>query len=395
LSSSKSPRVLFLISKIGPGGAQKIVIDLVNAVVSSGGDAHILVNYQLQQDTAFYKRIDSKVTVESFSGEVPHIKGDKFQTLQKIFILIKAPFYAAYWVFSGKLQNFNIVHSHLLVGSVISWWMRVCVFFSTRSRPVFVETFHSDFATTKRWERAAFLFLWHTLDLLVLEYRRRDVKIISSRINCPVEYIPFGVESYAQPESQYVNQFKEKYELSQDLPVILTIARINFNDKRIDKLIETISKLKSSFGEGFTYLLCGDGKDYYHAVQLARDCGIRNQVKFTGYINDPTIPISFARIFLVSGVEDLVGIAGLNAASRGVPVLTYQKDPNWDKQGEFFFNSRSTFEIANEIHRLLEDEGYYEVESKRCEQVMRDHFNVQSMTRGYLSLYREIGIKNQ
>ncbi len=394
-SSQKSQRVLFLISKIGPGGAQKIVIDLANAVVNAGGYAHILVNYRHPQDRAFYEKIDSQVTVESFSGEVPKIKAGKYQTLRKLLILLEAPFQAAYWVYSGKLHAFDIVHSHLLVGSVISWWMRLCSKFTGRQKPVFIETFHSDFATTKLWERNAFLLLWRTLDLLVLEYRRRDVKIISTRICTPIEYIRFGVEQYFQAELSKVEEFKEEFGITEEIPVILTVARINFNDKRIDKLLETVSLLKSSIGEGFLYLLCGDGKDFNHAIQIADDFGIQKQVRFTGYINDPSIPISFSKVFLVSGVEDLVGIAGLNAASRGIPVLTYQKDQNWNQQGGFFFNSRSPVEIADEIYRLLEDKNYFESESKRCKQVMQEHFNVQTMTRNYLNLYTKLDLWNR
>jgi glycosyltransferase involved in cell wall biosynthesis len=378
---------LFLISKIGPGGAQKIVIDLANAVVSSGGYAHIMVNYQHPQDPAFYKRIDPRVTIESLHKDVPRIKSDMFLPLRKLFVLFKAPFHAANWIHSRRLQDFDLVHSHLFVGSLISWWMRVCIRFTNQPKPVFIETFHSDFATTKLWEKSAFLLLWRTLDLLILEYRRKDVKLISDRINTPIEYIRFGVEPYVPPELSKVQEFIEEFGLSRNLPVILTIARINFNDKRIDKLLETISHLKSTYEEQFVYLLCGDGKDSKHAEKLAQDYEIQKQVKFTGYINDPSIPISFAKVFLVSGVEDLVGIAGLNAASRGVPVLTYQKDPDWNQKGDFFFNSRSPKELADEMQKLFEDEIYYDRESTRCKKIMHENFKVQSMTGSYLDLY--------
>jgi glycosyltransferase involved in cell wall biosynthesis len=90
-----------------------------------------------------------------------------------------------------------------------------------------------------------------------------------------------------------------------------------------------------------------------------------------------------------------VGIAGLNAASRGIPVLTYQKDQNWNQQGGFFFNSRSPVEIVDEICRLLEDEDYFEIESKRCKQVMLEHFNVGTMTRNYLNLYTKLDLRNR
>jgi glycosyltransferase involved in cell wall biosynthesis len=118
--------------------------------------------------------------------------------------------------------------------------------------------------------------------------------------------------------------------------------------------------------------------------------GLQKQVKLTGYVNDVYIPISLAKVFLVSGVEDLVGIAGLNAASMGVPVLTYQKDPHWDKGRKFFFNSKSSSELAGEIQRLIEDNRYYEIESKRCKEIMRNYFSVTSMTQNYLKVYTQL-----
>lgn len=376
-------RLLFIISKMGKGGAQRIVLDLANAMAAGGANVDLLIFYRTKQDQSILAELDSRaglINILPFT-----LTSDHESTFKKILTLFLLPFFAVWWTISGRMSQYDIVHSNLLLASFFSW---ICLVFQPISRkpaPKYIETFHSDLVSLLPWERNLFFIFWRKLNGLVVELRRKDLKILQNKMpENFIKYIPFGVLSLELPNKDEMDRFKDLYG---DIPIVLSIMRLQQQQKKVLDLIMIIDQLRKIHDKPFTYLLVGDGPDRDRAEDLVRSLDLGNYVRFTGYMDNINLPCSIARVFLIAGIEDLVGIAGLQAASIGVPIVSLQMDPEWRDSDSFFFNSASHDILAAELKKILMDDHYYEEKSRYSASVTQSTFSVNQMINSYSSIY--------
>ncbi len=71
------------------------------------------------------------------------------------------------------------------------------------------------------------------------------------------------------------------------------------------------------------FIMAGDGDDLESARRAARDLGIDKRVRFTGFLEGAQMEQTFAEadLFVLSSVSEPFGIAPLEAARRGIPVI--------------------------------------------------------------------------
>jgi glycosyltransferase involved in cell wall biosynthesis len=170
---------------------------------------------------------------------------------------------------------------------------------------------------------------------------------------------------------------------------IVSIFRLNNQETKVDKLIDVIHELKGVRGDTFSFLLCNDGPDLEVIRQQVARLELEQNVIFTVCINDMYASISIARSFLIMSVEDLVGIAGLQAASIGVPVVSYQGDPTWsNNSNDSFFNLLWPLKLALHLNRLIEDDTFFKSEADRSRRLVRDVFFFEATLLGYSALYK-------
>jgi len=383
-------KILFIISKMGKGGAQQIVVDLIRGLAQRGFQVDLMILYRSPQDRYFLQQIVDISSLISLQEKPIVLENDFSSYWLRIWTLFKTPLLVIKFVLKRRHEQYHIIHSHLLVASIVSWLVKLFAKLFNKNAPFFVETFHADFTVTPKLQKVLFFFLWQHLDLLITELSRRDYREISLALSkVKVEYIPFGVSPLSRTGVTQENDFRNRYGLLSNRPVIVTISRVNIREKKIDKLLRIVAKLKE-FNVDFYYLICGDGPDIDASKKLANDLGISDSVKFLGYVDEIKEPLSVANIFLIAGVEDLVGIAALQAASLGVPVVSLQTDDRWSGDNKFFWNSLNIDEIAHKIKSLLHDDEYYTECSNSCRKVFQNHFSVDSMVSSYARLYNSM-----
>ena len=151
-----------------------------------------------------------------------------------------------------------------------------------------------------------------------------------------------------------------------------------------------ISSFRRLYRGEFVYVIVGDGPDRASIQERVKRLGLAEVAIFTGYQDDIHIPCALASAFLITGVEDLLGIAGLQAASLGVPIVSYQIDPTWENDEPLFFNSNSIQALAMELDWLLTDPVHRRESSRRSSEVVRSTFSVEQMILSYLHLYQSL-----
>jgi glycosyltransferase involved in cell wall biosynthesis len=153
--------------------------------------------------------------------------------------------------------------------------------------------------------------------------------------------------------------------------------------------VQVIDELRKRYASRFVYLVIGDGPDQAPMQELIEALRLQEFFKFVGYSDDISLACAASTVFLIAGVEDLVGIAGLQAASVGVPVLSFQIDPHWKSGEDLFFNSRLPKVLAEELARLMSDPEHHRRESARLRELVQARFTRDQMTSSYARVFRE------
>lgn len=381
-------KILIVIAKMGKGGAQSIVLDLANRLSDAGFVVDILLFYRTPQDQTYIEMLDRRITLV-FMTKVPVAISSDFKGVgQRIVQYLKLPFLAVRWVMQGRLDAYDIVHSHLLGASFCSWFFDRLTRLMSRRSPFWIETFHADYSSIGAVQKRIFIFFWRHLDALVMELTRSDFReTVAILPKTFVHHIPFGISPPPAASVPVIDAFMERIGVTIGKPTLVSITRLNIREKRVDRLLEVIAAVKARHGGDFLFLLCGDGPDAELLRDYAHNLGIDNQVRFIGYVDDISLPLGAARAFLIAGIEDLVGIAGLQAAALGVPVVSWQVDSGWTGPRRFFWSDHSIDLVAEELNRLLQDNDYHRAAAARDQQVAREHFSVDAMVRGYVDLY--------
>jgi len=127
----------------------------------------------------------------------------------------------------------------------------------------------------------------------------------------------------------------EKYRLG-ERTVVLTLGRLSSAEryKGFDELLDALPLLRSRRPE----LLCviaGDGDDRRRLEAKARDLGIFDFVRFTGYVPEAELVHLYraARAFTLAGHGEGFGIVLLEAMACGIPVVASTLDGSFEAIG--------------------------------------------------------------
>jgi len=381
--------ILFIISKMGKGGAQHIVLDLANAMAVDGAKVDLLIFYRTAQDQSILAELDSRVGLLNIFPIA--LASDHENSPKKILAFLSLPFLAFWWTASGRMAQYHIVHSNLMLASFFAWICSMFQFLSRKPAPKYVETFHSDLVSLLPWERKLFSLFWKMSDGLIVELRRKDFEILQREMPAHyIRYIPFGIIPLDMPGQREITEYKKTYS---NAPIILSIMRLQQHQKKVLDLLMVIDQFRKTYSGPFVYLLVGDGPDRQRAEEFVRSVGLQEHVKFTGYVDDIQLLCATARVFLIAGIEDLVGIAGLQAASLGVPVVSLQIDTEWKNTKSIFFNSASYEILAGELEKLIVDDTYYNAASHYAASTVQSTFSVDQMVDSYARVFTSIGAR--
>lgn len=95
------------------------------------------------------------------------------------------------------------------------------------------------------------------------------------------------------------------------------VGRLENREKRVDLLIESISKLTGQF-----YLhLIGDGPDRDQLMKLAAVKKVSRKIKWYGWVEDPWSVILHGDLLVVPSAYEGFSMVSVEALARGIPVL--------------------------------------------------------------------------
>ncbi len=144
----------------------------------------------------------------------------------------------------------------------------------------------------------------------------------------------------------------EAYPGRNDEIILVTVARIDNRQKRIDRILEITKKLQKD-RLNFKWYVIGDGPDLNHLKQLAEKQQLYNVI-FKGYQKNPYPYIKQADLFVLTSDYEAQGIVLVEALMLSTPVVTTDFPAAWDN----VLNHKNGLIIPpdiNQLHQQISD----------------------------------------
>ena len=340
--------ILHVLPTLAKGGAEKVVIDLLNESHRRGNSVKLLSIYPTDSKERL-SELDRKI-------EVLYVCNSKSNFLLFLFQSIK-------WIcLNWRLINQqHIVHAHLTRISIFVTIIRCVAFFTFLKSPKIVETNHSIGIPIKNWQHRLFSILskWRDGYILIGNDQYWEA-LLQNRKKTLLAIIPNGINVQ---DRQVEDIEKEKFLKSCGIPenkclIVGTISRIA-PERSPRKLLEIFTKIneKLPIGKKVIFIWGGEGSMYNSVKQLVDKSALAETIYLPGLVIDSTLARSVMSLYISINVGGITGIAGIEAASESNPVISLQMDEKYSfTSDDWIWSSTDADAIADEAARLLGDE---------------------------------------
>ena len=146
--------------------------------------------------------------------------------------------------------------------------------------------------------------------------------------------------------------------------VLLTVSRLAAAEryKGHDRVIKALAQLLPVHPD-LVYVIAGDGDDRQHLEMLAESEGVREDVRFVGYVSDEELPDLYraADVFVMPSTGEGFGIVFLQALASGLSVIAGDgdgsSDPLRDGGDGVMVSAEEPSAIVNAIETTLRKAG--------------------------------------
>ena len=148
----------------------------------------------------------------------------------------------------------------------------------------------------------------------IIAVSRAAKKFIKRFTKVPVEIIPNGVNTEMFKDGWEKEELKDEFGFEGE--VVLYVGRIDPR-KGLEVLIKAMNAVDG------TLVVAGAGKNLSKMMSVAEAVGVRNKVRFLGYVSYDRLPRLYGAsdVFVLPSVSEAFGIVLLEAMASGVPVI--------------------------------------------------------------------------
>jgi 1,2-diacylglycerol 3-alpha-glucosyltransferase len=139
-------------------------------------------------------------------------------------------------------------------------------------------------------------------------------------VACPIEIIPNGIDLDSFREPRFPRT-RAELGINAGEKVLITVGRIG-PEKNLTFLLNALVGICQLIPET-NLLLIGEGGEKDDLIDLARDAGITDRVRFIGQVGYDEVPgyLAISDAFVTASVAETFGMAAVEAMAAGVPVV--------------------------------------------------------------------------
>jgi glycosyltransferase involved in cell wall biosynthesis len=336
--------IVHVIPAFTKGGAERVAVDLANAAVAKGHAVAIVA--------AFHVREDLLLSDLSEEVDVRYVAGSARSTGAAYLRLVP-------WVLANRewLLSRDIIHCHLTFGAVFGTLVRSLRGLLFRRLPLIVETYHAVGMPIPRYRHAFHAALMRGRDGVVLmaedAFWRR---FLQGRGRQFTTVIRNGVRAdMARPSAGEEAAFRVTTGIPVGATVVGTVGRL-VPARRPDLLVEVFANVARVTDGTVHFLIAGEGSERA-AIEAEIDrLGLQDRVHLPGLVLNPAVAFSAIDLYLTLNVGPVTGIAALEAATFGLPIVALQLREDYRPgDADWIWSSTDPGRLSERIVALIRD----------------------------------------
>lgn len=298
-------KIAFLINSLGDGGAEKILVDLVDSLYEEGTDIELIC---IEKNNVYQINPNIRVTYLSNVS----LKGNKIKSLLMTFVFA---FRLKKYVKRNKIK---LIQSHLFRANYVNLVAKVLF----RSSHIAQVVNHSIISRLKNEGLAGkvnfflikYLYPFSDTIISVSNVVMQDMqKLFSFKCENIVIYNPFDIPKIQQLSTENVDDFV--FDLGKKY--IISVGRLIKIKRNLD-LIYALQDLDKSV----EVLFIGNGPEKESLESLAMELSVSSQVHFLGWVNNPYKYIKQADLLVSTSASESFGNTIVEAFICETPVVS-------------------------------------------------------------------------
>ena len=346
------------------GGAERVVIELSNSLISDGHEVTLILAEEVNASLNL-----NKVHPEVKVSYIARSRGWKLSKY------IKMPL----WIWRNRrtIKDFDVVHVHLTFGLVFGYLLGVLKRGSLLRGPSLVATCHvvgmgiSSF--TKRLnERLSTNF--DAFILMALDSTWRN--LIENKGQRNISVIRNGIS--ISPVTSYKSQKNF---------TIGTISRLH-KARQPELFLELFSEIDKISSSRVNFVLAGAGPELSSLLDLANSLGVANRLSLPGLVLDAGEVFSNLDVYISLNVEENTGIAALEAIAFGLPVMSIQLVNGYKaSEKDWIYSSQDLVDLSGKIWFLLNNQQLLTPLKQEQHRVLEEQYSSTKMYSSYMEIY--------
>lgn len=150
---------------------------------------------------------------------------------------------------------------------------------------------------------------------------------------------------------------------------ITTIARIENNQKRIDRIIDVCKKLKEDGITNFVWYIVGTGPDYESCLRQAKELNLMDVLYFCGRKENPYPYVTLADFFVLPSLWESFGLVVVESLILHKPVVACEYPALkeiLEKDVTGLYAEQNVESLYCEVKRLITDNALREQLTQNC-----------------------------
>lgn len=356
-------KILYVITGLAQGGAERVVCDLADAMFEKG----------------------QEVKIAYLTGDIITKPSHKEIELISIELTRAVSLPRAYFKLSKVIKDYqpDVVHTHMVHANILTRLVRV-----TTPMSKLISTAHnSNEGGTARMlayrvtDRLANL----TTNVSKTAVASFEAKHAVPKASMLTVYngVDFSNFSY-QPEAK--QSIADELSLPMSINILLAVGRFN-TQKNYPNLLQAVKLLKAKLDNSFVLLVAGDGELRSEIVQLIKTLDIEDNVRLLGRRNDVPALMSAADVFILASDYEGLPTVLIEALACQAQVVSTDVSGVREIVGDYgkVVPVKDSFTLAHAIDDSLK---YINKNVLGCKHV-KNKFDLDLISNKWLKIYNE------